>query len=334
MDQKRWDAEAWLAAVVEDAEDAIVSKNIDGTIMTWNAGAERLFGYTAEEAIGRHIYLLVPLDRRGEEDEILRRIRAGQRVSPVETLRRHKDGSTIHVSLSISPIRDKNGAVIGASKLARDITERIVLQEKQVLLLHEMNHRIKNLFTLAGTVVALSTRHARTPDELSQAVQQRLAALAAAHQLTLLTSDATPTAGNRITTFATLIRAIVAPYQEDEKERVHVSGVDVEISPQVLTSLALLLHEFTSNSVKYGALSSCTGIVDIRLDIVDDDVRMTWTEKGGPAIAEAPTVTGFGSRLETMVSRTFDAAISRRWDREGLRLEFIAAKARIAAATS
>ena len=113
-----------LAAIVDSSDDAILSKKLDGTITSWNKSAERLFGYTPEEAIGQHITLIVPWERRSEEEGILRRLAEGERVDHFETVRRRKDGSTLEVSLTISPIRDAAGRVIGASNVARDITER------------------------------------------------------------------------------------------------------------------------------------------------------------------------------------------------------------------
>ena len=113
-----------LAAVVESSHDAIVSKNLDGTITSWNKGAERLFGYAAEEAVGQNITLIIPPDRRDEERTIIERLRRGQRVDQFETVRMRKDGSLLDVALTISPIKDAAGCIVGASKLARDITER------------------------------------------------------------------------------------------------------------------------------------------------------------------------------------------------------------------
>jgi PAS domain S-box-containing protein len=113
-----------LAAIVETSDDAIVSKNLDGTIISWNKGAERIFGYTAEEAIGQHILLIVPSDRWEEEARILEQLRRGARVDHFETIRRHKDGTRLDVSLTISPIRDAAGRLVGASKVGRDITDR------------------------------------------------------------------------------------------------------------------------------------------------------------------------------------------------------------------
>ena len=113
-----------LAAIVDSSDDAILSKKLDGTITSWNQSAERLFGYKAEEAVGQHITLIVPWERRSEEEDILRRLAGGERVDHFETVRKRKDGTTLDVSLTISPIRDAAGRVIGASNVARDITER------------------------------------------------------------------------------------------------------------------------------------------------------------------------------------------------------------------
>ncbi len=113
-----------LAAIVDSSDDAIVSKNLDGIITSWNQSAERLFGYTAEEAIGQHITMIIPPDRRSEETEFIARLRAGQRIDHFDTIRQRKDGGFLDVSLTISPVRDSTGRVVGASKVARDISER------------------------------------------------------------------------------------------------------------------------------------------------------------------------------------------------------------------
>lgn len=118
------DAKAKLAAIVESSDDAIVSKNLNGIITSWNHGAERIFGYTAQEAIGQPVTMLMPPDRANEESNILMRIRRGEKIDHYETIRRRKDGTLLNISLTISPIIDANGRVIGASKIARDITER------------------------------------------------------------------------------------------------------------------------------------------------------------------------------------------------------------------
>jgi PAS domain S-box-containing protein len=113
-----------LAEVIESSDDAIVSKDLNGTILSWNRAAERMFGYTTEEAVGRSIRMIIPADRQSEEDEVLARIRAGEMVDHYETIRRRKDGALVSISLTVSPIRNDIGEVIGASKIARDVTER------------------------------------------------------------------------------------------------------------------------------------------------------------------------------------------------------------------
>jgi two-component system CheB/CheR fusion protein len=119
-----------LAAIVESSDDAIIGKTLDGIIMSWNAGAERIFGYSAEEVIGRHISILAPPERVDEIPKILERIRSGERVDHYETVRRRKDGQRIMISLTVSPIRDATGQIIGVSKIARDITERKRAEEE------------------------------------------------------------------------------------------------------------------------------------------------------------------------------------------------------------
>jgi PAS domain S-box-containing protein len=122
--QKADKAIALLAAIVDSSDDAIISKSLDGVITSWNAGAERLFGYSAKEAIGQHISLIIPANRRGEETIIIERLRRGERINHFDTVRVHKDGTALDVSLTISPVRDAKGQIVGASKIARDFTER------------------------------------------------------------------------------------------------------------------------------------------------------------------------------------------------------------------
>src|SRR6202789_2713136 len=131
-----------LAAIVDSSDDAILSKKLDGTITSWNKSAERLFGYKAEEAVGQHITLIVPWERRSEEEDILRRLAGGERVDHFETERKRKDGATVDVSLMISPIRDAAGSVIGASKVARDVSERKRIE----VALRESEERFRAIF--------------------------------------------------------------------------------------------------------------------------------------------------------------------------------------------
>jgi len=127
-----------LAAIVDSSDDAIISKDLDGTITSWNRGAQRIFGYTADEIIGRPITILIPEERHNEEPGILEKIRNGERIDHYQTVRRRKDGSLLDISLSVSPIADSTGKIIGAAKIARDITEQIqsnkITRESEIML--------------------------------------------------------------------------------------------------------------------------------------------------------------------------------------------------------
>jgi PAS domain S-box-containing protein len=148
-------AAAQLVAIVEDSDDAIISKNLNGIIQTWNTGAERLFGYSAEEAVGRPVTILFPPGRENEEPGILARIMIGERIDHYETVRRHKDGRLLDISLTVSPMRDSSGVIIGASKIARDITDQKDAQRR----LEESERRLQEL--LAAIPAAIYTTDAR-----------------------------------------------------------------------------------------------------------------------------------------------------------------------------
>jgi len=160
------EAQGRLAAIVESSEDAIVAKNLDGIIVHWNSAAERMFGYAAEEAIGQHITLIVPPDHLDEEADILASLRRGERIDHFETVRKRKDGTLLDISVTISPVKDAQGHVIGASKVARDITER----KRLALLLQEAE--------LSGRLLQLQDEERRRiARELHDGAGQLLAAL-------------------------------------------------------------------------------------------------------------------------------------------------------------
>jgi PAS domain S-box-containing protein len=143
-----------LAAIVDSSEDAIVSKTLDGIISSWNASAERLFGYTAGEAVGQHISLIIPVNRRDEETVIIERIKKGQRIEHFDTVRIRKDKTPLDISLTISPVRDASGKIVGASKIARDITQRKRIERE----LRESEERYRTLADALDTQVQFRTR--------------------------------------------------------------------------------------------------------------------------------------------------------------------------------
>jgi PAS domain S-box-containing protein len=302
-----------LASIVDSSDDAIVSKDLTGTIRSWNAGAQRLFGYTAEEVIGKSITILIPPDRINEEPGILARIMRGERVDHYETVRRRKDGSLIDISLTISPLRAPDGRIIGASKIARDITDRRRAQEQANLLLSEMKHRLKNSLSIVQAI-ASQTLGSITPQEQA-AFAGRLQALAGAQDLlTLKNLQSVPLRD-------VLMRAL-SPFQERHAERIVLDGVDdIWLDAGKVTLLSMGLHELATNAAKYGALSNDTGTVHLTWHVAPAEagrrVQLTWQESGGPPV-EPPSRKGFGSLLLEQALKSELGPASLEFPREGV----------------
>lgn len=307
------DASAWLVAVVENSFDAIISKTLDGIITSWNAGASALFGFTAAEAIGSPITILIPDDRRHEEEVILAKLRAGERVSQFETTRRAKDGRLIAVELSVSPVRDPQGRVIGASKIARDISERRETAERQALLLREMNHRIKNLFSIVQGLIGICRKTARDADDLAADLTSRLLSLDAAHSLILPGDNRLE--NRRSVMLSDLLNAVLAPYATSA---VRVKGIDCLVGAHALTSLALIFHELATNSVKYGALSAPEGRLEIVSSQTAEGIDLIWFEHDLPT-PETETE-GFGTALQRAALRGLGGRLERAWTPRGLEI--------------
>jgi PAS domain S-box-containing protein len=304
---------ALLASIVEFGDDAIVSKNLDGIITSWNKGAERMFGYLAEEVIGKSITILIPPDRHHEEDVILERIRRGDRVDHYETIRRGKDGNLIDTSLTISPLRDANGTVIGASKIARDITERKRSEAQISVLAREAEHRAKNLLANVGAMVQLS--QADTPNGLKEAIAGRIAALASVHSLFAQSRGTGAELGS-------LIKQELAPYSGDERIRTQIDAPTLVLKPDPAQAIAVALHELATNAAKYGALSVPEGQVRVEWSrAADGRVVLRWTEAGGPPVTP-PTHKGFGTHvMEAMIRRHVGGDVLLDWRAEGLACE-------------
>jgi PAS domain S-box-containing protein len=281
-----------LGAIIESSEDAVVSKNLDGVITSWNSGAERLFGYTAAEAIGRPVTMLMPPERVDEEPGIIARIRRGERIEHYDTVRRRKDGSPVDISLTVSPIRDSDGNIIGASKIARDITERKQAEQRQQLLVGEVKHRIKNLLATVQAIARQTLKGA--PADEREAFVARLMALANAQDLLTLER------WNRAAVREVVDRAL-RPFEVKHSARFLTKGPeDVWVDAQRASLLTMALHELATNAVKYGALSNGYGVVSLGWEVTGEEdaqsVRFTWRELGGPPVVP-PERKGFGSFL-------------------------------------
>ncbi len=282
------EAQRLLASIIASSNDAILSIDLDMTITNWNAAAERLYGYTRDEAVGKSILMLVPEARRDEEPEILRKVSAGQVMEHYETQRRRKDGRLVDVQLSVSPIYDSHGKTIGASKISQDITARKEAERLQTVLTGELNHRVKNVFS---TVIAIA-RQTLDRDEAGQgqvaAFQERLMSMAKAHDL--LTHRDWQRAD-----LAELVKQVLEPYPP---ERFEIDGCPVLLPQKAVVSYSLAIHELATNAAKYGALSVAQGRVSIswNYQIASARLHFKWVERGGPTV-QPPTRRGFGSRL-------------------------------------
>jgi PAS domain S-box-containing protein len=303
-----------LAAIIESSHDAIVSKDLNGVIATWNRGAEQLFGYTAAEAIGQPVTILIPPERHNEEPEILARIRRGERVDHYETVRLRKDGVPIDISLTVSPVKDVSGKVVGASKIARDITEHKQAQERQVLLAQEIHHRTKNLFAVVHAVVSRSFSGNRSVEDAKKAVLDRLHSLAQTHAM-LIEKE---WQGADI---AEVVRTELSPYVG----RATIEGPSIALSPKAAQNFALAVHELATNAAKYGALSNLAGHVHVSWSVPrPNDSRLftfCWQERGGPEVMP-PARKGFGSAvLEQVMAEYFDTPPQIEYARDGVRYE-------------
>jgi PAS domain S-box-containing protein len=297
---------AHFGAIVSSSDDAIVSKTLDGRVMSWNAAATRLFGYQPAEMIGHSITRIIPPELHKEEERILAQLREGGHIDHYETVRVAKDGRRIDVSLSVSPLRDKSGRIVGASKIARDITERRQAEMLQRLLVQELNHRVKNTLATIQAIANQSMRHARNPSDFVSGFSGRVQALARAHDLL----SQTRLQGAEI---MDLVRDHVLLGGTGDK-RVECAGPTLMLDAQAAMNLALVLHELATNARKYGALSSAAGRLSVTWEIRSNGERhlvLEWRESGCSNVA-VPTERGFGSTLieQTVKAQGGKASIS------------------------
>ncbi|HRO10789.1 PAS domain S-box protein, partial [Amaricoccus sp.] len=283
---------ARLAAIVASSEDAIISKTLAGVVTSWNASATRIFGYEPEEMIGQPITRIIPPALRTEEEAILARLRRGERVEHFDTERVGKDGRRVLVSLTVSPIRNRAGEVVGASKVARDITERKRAEEMQQLLLGELNHRVKNTLAIIQAIARQSLRVEPSPSAFVASFTGRLQALARAHDI--LVRGERQRAG-----LGDLVREQVDLGPHDP--RIAWSGPQVVLESRSALQLALVLHELATNARKYGALAKPAGRLAIawRVERRQDgppELLIEWRESGTGRREPAATP-GFGTLL-------------------------------------
>ena len=304
-----------LSAIVDSSYDAIVSKDLNGIITSWNNGAERLFGYRAEEAIGKPILILIPADHPNEEPNILDRIRRGERVEPYETVRRRKDGSLAEILLTVSPVKDAYGRVVGASKIAHNISERKRGEELLRTVMHELSHRSKNLLSVIQAMAQQTARLSPSVDAFLDRFIGRVQGLAASQDL-LVNQNWTGVSLDE------LVRQQLQAFGGRDAGRIEADGPPLYVAPDAAQTLGLALHELATNASKYGALSVPGGSVAVQWKIEPGSgvprFRLSWRERGGPSVA-TPERSGFGRMLiERLTADKLDATVLLTFDREGV----------------
>lgn len=304
----------YLAAIVESSDDAIITKNLGGVIQTWNRSAEHMFGFTAEEAIGQPITILIPDDRLHEEEDIIAKLRRGERVLHFETVRRRKDGSLVPISLTISPVRNASGEVIGASKIARDISLQIEAAERQRMLLAEMRHRVGNCFAVAGSLITVSARQVETASELAALMRGHLLALSSAHKLAV-PDPMEETSGG--TSLRELVSSIIEPFVGGNIPDLDIE--DVRVAPGSITPLALVFYELCTNAIKYGAFGQSDGFLSVVARRRGNRFIIDWRERCS-IDPEAAHDKSFGTQLsQDVVKSALGGTITGRFEATGMR---------------
>ena len=309
-ERKRAEAEtARMAAVAGASHDALFGATLEGCIEAWNPAAERLFGYTAAEAIGQHVRILAAPADHHEQKNFLVRASAGETIPPYHARRLRKDGSFVEVSVALGPVKAPNGSVIAISIAMHDISDRKEWEARQRLMTRELAHRVKNSFAILQAILRSTLKTSPNPEEFAAKFSGRLHSLAAAQDI--LTANDWKGAE-----LGALARHLLLLYVV-EGDRLVISGPEVNLPAEYAVPFGLIFNELATNALKYGALSTPNGKIELSWRIENNAIAgsilsLTWRERGGPNITSLET-RGFGSALiekslaGAKVERLFDA---------------------------
>jgi PAS domain S-box-containing protein len=310
-DRKRGEeANALHASTVLSSTDAIFSIDPDLTIRTWNGGAERLYGYSAAEAIGQSLRMICPQDLLDEQKGLYAQTMDGKPVL-METVRHHKDGRLIPVGISGSPIFAPDGRVTGVAAVHRDMTENREYKEHLGFTLRELSHRTKNLLAVVQGLARMIARRSDNIDDFEARFRGCIQALAYSHDLLVQHEW-------QGATLRELLAVQLAPFGGLDAKRIAAQGPEVFLTPSAMQSLGLVMHELATNATKHGALSSPAGSVTIdwTRDREDHGVTIVWREHGGPPVTE-PTHKGFGQVVFERIGASLDGDITTEFPPEG-----------------
>ena len=265
--------------------------------------------------------ILIPADHPNEEPEILDRIRRGERIHHYETIRIRKDGTPIDISLTVSPVRDSSGKIVGASKIARDITERNRTEterrraeEQNQILAREAEHRTKNILTTVQATVRLT--RAETVEDFRIAIDGRIQALANVNALFVESRWLGAELHD-------LVTQELAPYRRGDGTRIGIEGPALLLEPNAAQVIAVIFHELATNAAKYGALSVKDGRVLITWSrSANGSLVLSWTETGGP-IVTVQAHEGFGTRVMRAMTRQANGEIRLDWPPTGIVCEIV-----------
>ncbi|NIX77862.1 PAS domain-containing protein [Microvirga terricola] len=302
-----------------DLEENLVSWD-EGTCALFNIPHNGLYSLPLAEAIAR----IHP------EDRALVVKRMAEATEPGSNGRYQVEYRTIDPDGSIRWIRsngrayfknnDRSGHASGLSGVISDITDHHAAEEVKQLLTRELTHRVKNLFAIANGMVSMTARTAKDPTEMALILRGRLSALSRAHELVRPVTDPANRTEQDVD-LEKLIVAVLAPYRQPDGHKIVIEGPGLEVGPNTMTSLALVLHELATNAAKYGCLSKPEGSLAIRWTMARDNVDIIWTEMGGPPILRPPDFEGFGTQLALRsIAGQLGGSLVREWLHEGLRV--------------
>jgi two-component system, chemotaxis family, CheB/CheR fusion protein len=308
-----------LAAIVEASRDAIWSWDLAGTITSWNAEAERLLGYSPDEIIGRSILALIPADRQDIAQTAIADLREGNWYTQYETARVHRNGSLVEVEVTVSPIRDEIGEIIGAATISREITDRKQAQAHAELLRRELDHRVKNTLSTVLALVHQTARTASTTSEYVADLEARLMSLLQAHEA-LRESDS-----GQVSLY-TIAERELRPFSSPDRA-IEISGDEVWLDWTAARMIALAIHELGANAARHGALRAENGTVRLswrrEAGAARQVVRLEWQEAAQSIVSE-PGRRGFGlTLLERGLPRVLGAEATLSFSPGGMRYSLV-----------
>lgn len=298
-----------LAAIVSSSNDAIITIDDKGRIVTWNDGAVSLTSSRPEEVVGRDVRTLLPADQ-GETVALWTAAAFSGRHVRQDSVLLRRDGSLVDVSISIAPIAALEGEPPSMSLVAFEITDRKQAEQQREFLMRELDHRLKNVFATMSSLIGLTARSAKDISSYAAALRERVHALSAVH-------DLVRGAGLVNTISLGQIVDTVDAAQGRRQSQFHAAGPDVQLSASGAISIGMVLNELVTNALKYGALSTESGVVDCRWDLREGQLTLIWRERNGPRTTR-PCHTGFGSMMIQQSIAHLDGEVEFDWAPTGL----------------